>query len=84
MSARHLLLNDLKDVQIVADGVEMICTETTRALTVSHCTNVTLRGLAIHYDPLPYTQGRITAISADRQVYDIDSSTAIPAAESVP
>ena len=33
---QHLVLQDLTDVQIVADGVEMICTETTRALTVSH------------------------------------------------
>ena len=50
----------------------MICTETTRALTISHCTNVTVRGLVIDYDPLPYTQGRITAISSDKQIYDIE------------
>jgi hypothetical protein len=32
---------------------------------ITRCTNVTVRGLTIDYDPLPYTQGRISAISAD-------------------
>ena len=80
---QHLVLQDLKDNEIIADGVEMICTETTRALTVARCTSVTVRGLVIDYDPLPYTQGRITAISADRQVYDIELFDGYPAAEMV-
>jgi parallel beta-helix repeat protein len=79
----HLVLRGLKDVQIVAEGVELICTETTRALTVTHCTNVAIRGLVIDYDPLPYTQGRITAISTDRQIYDIELFDGYPAAETV-
>ena len=65
---QHLVLRGLKDVQIIADGVEMICTETTRALTITRCTNVTVRGLVIDYDPLPFTQGRITGFSADKKV----------------
>jgi hypothetical protein len=80
---QHLLLQGLKDVEIIADGVEMICTETTRALTISRCTNVTVRGLVIDYDPLPYTQGRITAISADKQVYDVELFEGYPTAETV-
>src|SRR5512138_3846826 len=55
----HLALRGLKDITINAEGVEMVCTETTRALTISCCTNVTLRGLTIDYDPLPFTQGCI-------------------------
>jgi hypothetical protein len=78
---QHLLLRGLKDIQIIADGVEMICTETTRAVTITRCTNVTMRGLTIDYDPLPYTQGRITAISPDRQVYDVELFAGYPAAE---
>jgi hypothetical protein len=30
-----------------------------------------VRGLAIDYDPLPYTQGRITALSTDRRTVEI-------------
>ncbi len=67
----HLVLADLKDVEIVAEGVELICTETTRALSITGCSNLTLTGLVIDYDPLPFTQGEITGISADGRVHDI-------------
>lgn len=77
---QHLLLRDLKDIEIIADDVEMICTETTRALTLTHCTNVTVRGLIIDYDPLPFTQGRITGFSADKQIHEIELFDGYPAA----
>jgi parallel beta-helix repeat protein len=77
---QHLVLRNLKDVTIVADGVEMICTETTRALTITHCTNLTLRGLVIDYDPLPFTQGRITALTPDKTVQDIELFQGYPPA----
>ena len=32
----HLKFSNLQDVTIHAEGVEMICTETTRAITISH------------------------------------------------
>jgi hypothetical protein len=79
---QHLALRGLKDIEIIADGVEMICTETTRALTISRCTNVTVRGLMIDYDPLPFTQGRITGFSADKTVYEIELFDGYPPAES--
>jgi parallel beta-helix repeat protein len=72
----------LKDIQIIADGVEMICTETTRALTISHCTNVIVRGLVIDYDPLPFTQGRITAFGPDKTNEEIELFDGYPPAES--
>lgn len=66
MNRRHLTLKNLKNIEIVADGVEMICTETTMAVTIENCTNLTLRGMTIDYDPLPFTQGRITALAPDK------------------
>lgn len=80
---QHLVLENLHDVQIIADGVEMICTETTRALTIRRCRNVTLRGLIIDYDPLPYTQGRITSISSDGKTYEVELFDGYPPAEAV-
>lgn len=41
---QHLQLVGLSDVEIVAQGVELICTETTRAVTIDGCRNVTIRG----------------------------------------
>ncbi|MEO0513845.1 MAG: right-handed parallel beta-helix repeat-containing protein [Planctomycetota bacterium] len=55
----HLRLKGLRDVEIIAHGAELICTETTRAITIEDCENLTIRGLTIDYDPLPFTQGRI-------------------------
>jgi hypothetical protein len=76
----HLLLAGLDGVEIVADGVEMICTDPTRAITFVNCRNVTLSGLTIDYDPLPFTQGRITGLSADTLVHQIELFPDYPAA----
>jgi hypothetical protein len=80
LKRQHLVLSGLSDVTIVADGVEMICTETTRALTISRCRNVTLRGLTIDYDPLPFTQGKIVKLSDDRRVHEIELFAGYPPA----
>lgn len=66
----HLTLNGLKDVIIDATGVKMICLETTRAITIMECENVTIKGLTIDYDPLCYTQGRIINLSEDKKTID--------------
>ena len=77
---QHLLLRGLTDIQIIADDVEMICTETTRALTITSCTNLLVRGLTIEYDPLPFTQGRITGFATDKKVHEIELFEGYPAA----
>lgn len=80
----HLRLHGLDNITIVADGVEMVCTETTRAVDVVDCQGLTVSGLSIDYDPLPYTQGRIVELSTDKRIHEIelfdgypDASTAI-------
>ncbi|MCF7974248.1 MAG: DUF4982 domain-containing protein [Phycisphaerae bacterium] len=80
---QHLVLKDLKDVRIMAVGVEMICTETTRAVTIENCENLTLKGLVIDYDPLPYTQGRIVKLSADNTVHDIELFDGYPRGDEI-
>ena len=80
---QHLVLHNLEDIEIIAHRVEMICTETTRALTISQCRNVTLCGLTIDYDPLPFTQGRITHLSDDNTVHEVKLFDGYPPAEQV-
>ena len=65
-AGHHLLFKDLTDIEIVADGVEMVCTQTVQAIGFEHCRNVHLRGLTVDYDPLPFTEGRITALAPDK------------------
>ncbi len=79
----HLALRNVTGVEIIARNVEMICTETTRALTFEGCRNVTVRGLTIDYDPLPYTQGRIVTMSADKMSHEIELFDGYPGAEEV-
>lgn len=68
----HLCLKNLADVSISAEGAEMICTETTRAIDIRNCRGLAIHGLSIDYDPLPFTQGRITALSPDKRAMDIE------------
>ncbi len=72
VNREHLRFEGLNGVTIIADGVEMICTETTRAISIENCQDLTIRGLSIDYDPLPYTQARITAISEDKTRLEAD------------
>ena len=61
----HLCFKDLTNTVIIASGVEMICTETARAVNFENCRNVRFEGMTIDYDPLPFTEGRITALAPD-------------------
>ena len=76
----HLTFSNLRDVTIVAYGVEMICLETTRAINIYQCTNFKIQGLSIDFDPLPFTQGRITQLSSDKTVHTIELSDGYPTA----
>ncbi|MCX6938978.1 MAG: right-handed parallel beta-helix repeat-containing protein [Verrucomicrobia bacterium] len=71
-NGQHLYFKDLKNVEIIAKDVEMVCTETVRAITFENCENVTLKGMAVDYDPLPFTQGRITAMAPDKSWLDFE------------
>ncbi|TWU28371.1 right-handed parallel beta-helix repeat-containing protein [Bythopirellula polymerisocia] len=77
----HLRLHDIENVEIIADDVEMICTQTTRAVDIEGCRGLTLRGLSIDYDPLPFTQGRIVGLSADKSVHEIEILEGYPPAD---
>lgn len=68
----HILLKDLKDITIIADDVELICTETVQAINIINCTNLKIRGMVVDYDPLPFTQGRIVATSEDKTQLTVD------------
>jgi hypothetical protein len=68
----HLLLKDLADTLIVADGVEMVCTQTCRALVFENCRNVCFRGLTVDFDPLPFTEGRIVAMAPDKRLVEFE------------
>jgi hypothetical protein len=71
----HLYFRGLTNLDILADGVEMVCMQTRHALVFDHCSDVHLKGLVIDYDPLPMTEGHIVALAPDKswlefQIFD--------------
>ncbi len=74
-----LLLRKLKDRTIHAEGVTLLGTELSpSALQFQACVNVTLTGLTLDYDPLPFTQGRLTVVDAVARTADFEVSAGYP------
>jgi len=47
-------------------------------VAMMECSNVTLKGLTIDFDPLPFTQGTITAIADDRMSVEVEMHQGYP------
>ena len=68
----HILVENVNNVTILADSVELICTETVQAINIRNCKNLKIRGIVVDYDPLPFTQGKIVAMSKDKTQLSVD------------
>lgn len=62
-NAPHLELKNVSNLELVAEGVTVVCETKNTALVLTRCQNVAIRGLTIDYDPLTMTQGTITAVT---------------------
>jgi hypothetical protein len=60
-----LTLRGVADTVIDCTGVTFIGLAHTAMLELVDCRNVTIKGLTVDYDPLPFTQGVIKAVDAD-------------------
>ena len=59
---KPLTLDSLKDVEIHANGSEIITRLPSQAIQISNCENLRISGFSIDCDTLPFTQGKIVAI----------------------
>lgn len=73
-----IVIADAKDLQIIADGVTFVFTRLSRGIEFERCTNVSLQGLTIDYDPLPFTQGRVIASAKDGSWVDVKLDAGYP------
>lgn len=63
-----LQFRNWKDIGIVADGVTIVL-KPGQTISFAGCANVRLSGLSVDFDPVPWSQGTLTAINpADRAV----------------
>lgn len=67
-----------RDVEIVAEGVTLVSTRLTRAVAFNGCVGVTLRGLTVDYDPLPFTQGTVIAVDGASGWIDVKLHAGYP------
>jgi hypothetical protein len=56
-----LTFKDLNGFELNGNGAQLINTTRSQTLAISLCSHVTIRDLAIDYDPLPFTQGTIAS-----------------------
>ncbi|MGV3660567.1 MAG: hypothetical protein ACO1TE_10300 [Prosthecobacter sp.] len=71
-------LSGLKDVEIIADGVTLVGTRLMRAISLHRCSGVTLQGLTVDYDPLPFTQGEVIAGAENESHIDVKIHAGYP------
>ena len=77
-SKPHLVIRDAENLRIVAKDVELICTTLNRALDIEDCDGLILEGLSVDYDPLPFTQATVVALSADNKIIDMKIHAGYP------
>jgi hypothetical protein len=76
----HLVFSNLKNLEIVADGVTLVFTTRGQSsISFYRCRNVTFRGATLLRDPIPFSQGHIIAIAPDHKSVDVQVSAGYPA-----
>ena len=74
-------LEEVKDFEIDASGVTLLRVDNDkRGIVLDRCENVTLRGLTMRCETVPFTQGRIERIDPDKRWIDLRVDADYPAA----
>jgi hypothetical protein len=73
-----LNIDGADDLTIDATGVTIVGKELTRAVNVVNSHDVTIQGLTVDYDPLPFTQGEVSAIAPDLGWLDVTLDAGYP------
>ena len=74
----HLSIQGAKNLSIVAAGVKIICTKLNQAVEITDADQLTLSGLTIDYDPLPFTQGEVVAVRQDGRTLEVELDKGYP------
>jgi hypothetical protein len=75
----HLDFSGLKNLEIVATGVTFIFTTHDKSsMRFTKCENVAFRGATLIRDPIPFSQGKITALAPDGKSVDVQVDAGYP------
>ena len=78
-----LQFRNWKDAEIEADGVTIIL-KPGQTISFAGCTNIRLRGLAVDFDPVPWSQGTIAAIDPVEKSVSVKLDDGYPELENLP
>ena len=75
-----IALQDVRDLSLVGEAGTMLIARDTDAsvLGLSGCTNVTVRSLAMDYEPLLFTQGTVAAVDPNTGTMDLSVQAGYP------
>ena len=74
----YLRLLDVHDFVLDGHGSTFYFSKPGHALSLYKCSGVTVRNLTFDWDPLPFAQGRITALADNRVTIQLDAGYAMP------
>jgi hypothetical protein len=66
----HIVLKGIKELTIDFSGSTLWFEKQASAMVISGCDDLVLKNARIDYDPLPFTQGTITAVNPDAGTFD--------------
>ena len=64
-------LQGLKNLEIDGTGTTLVMTRSAAVLRIKECSDITIRGLVIDYDPIPFTQGTVTRADDSTIEFDV-------------
>lgn len=80
--AFHLYFNGINDLEVDGTGATLIFTHPDKnGIAFDNVSGLTLRGITVDYDPLPYTQGTVVAIGSNPVSYDVKLDAGYPSDE---
>lgn len=75
----HIVLRDMKDFTINADGVTFLYqTINAPGLVLSNCENITINGLTTDYENVGFYQGEILSVAEDKRSVEVRLDPAYP------
>lgn len=78
-----ITVKNLRDTAIIADGVTILF-KSGQTFRLRDCEAVTLSGLTVDYDPVPFTQGEITELDGPGKSLTVVLEEGYPTVESLP
>ncbi|CAN5779214.1 hypothetical protein BH09VER1_BH09VER1_17530 [soil metagenome] len=73
-----LRITGARDFELLGEGTTLVMSVPKEILSIDQCANFRIKGVTIDYDPLPFTQGTVTAVSKDNMEFEFEIHEGYP------